>query len=279
MSNTHISSVLLITKGESGEAPRLGKEIGEWFESKGIGYKLFSNSHLPDLEELDLFPNLILVLGGDGTLLFVIRKYFGYNIPFLGINFGRVGFLTDIEPEQWRKCLAEVLEGNASVCERLLLEYSVKRGGKKIRGGCAVNDLVVSRSHLARLITLCVEIGGEGHSCLRADGIIVSTPNGSTGYCTAAGGATVFPSLDVIELCPVSPFMSRTVPLILPSDILIRIWVEEPSGEAWFTIDGQEGFPLSIGDVVEINRSPNPLRFFIPPGSSYIKKLKLKGYI
>ncbi len=279
MCKNTISQVLLITKGDREDALSLGEEIKTWLTQKGIGCRLFSNSHIPEIGKEKFHPDLILVLGGDGTLLFVIRKYVREQIPFLGINFGRVGFLTDIEPQNWKSSLKEILGGRANICERLLLEWSVIRQGKELYSGCAVNDVVVSRSHLARLITLSVKIGEELPSLFRADGLIIATPNGSTGYCTAAGGATIFPSLDVIELCPISPFMSRVIPLILPSHMKVTIEVQESSSEASLTIDGQEGLSLQARDVVEIKKSSTPIKFFVPSISSYIKKLQQKGYL
>ncbi len=274
-----ISRVLIITKGDRGDAFSLGKEIGKWLEERGIEYRLFSNSHIPEIGEKGFYPDLIMVLGGDGTLLFVIRKYVKEHIPFLGVNFGRVGFLTDIEPERWKDSLREIVGGDAKVCERLLLEWSVIREDREVYQGCSVNDVVISRGHLARLIGLSVEIEREEAFFFRADGVIIATPSGSTGYCSASGGATIFPSLNVIEVCPICPFMTRVVPLILPSNIELRIVVDRSSPEASLTIDGQEGFSLLEGDMIKIKRSSTPIRFFIPSTSSYIRKLKHKGYL
>jgi NAD+ kinase len=220
-------------------------------------------------------------VGGDGTLLYVARKFLHADILFMGINFGRVGFLAEICPDGWEAEFTEIfVKGNFFVSKRIALNYKVERDGSVVSSGCSINDVVVCRDGLARLLEISIKIGKDkGLLNFRADGVIISSPNGSTGYCAAAGGSLIFPSLNVIEICPISPFLSRIKPLIVPDHMSVFVEINGTYQDAFLTIDGQEGFKLSAGDRVEISKHKHKLCFLMPKNTSYISKLKEKGYI
>ena len=275
------SHIAIVTKESHDQARELGDRIGRWLAERGVGVQILSNDQNGQglcLEEPG--PDLILVLGGDGTVLSVARKLDrGPDVPLLGLNLGQIGFLTELSPQGWQDGLAKVLVGEYSLFPKVILQHAVERDGEPIAQGRVVNDLVVGRSGLARLIGLRIWCGEEELGRLRADGMIVSTPIGSTAYAVAAGGALIGPDLRAMELCPVNPFMSRFRPLILASDNTVTIEVDHESRDVLLTLDGQSGSRLQGGDRVVIREAERPLRFLQPSGSSYIQKLRNKGYL
>ncbi|MEF8823568.1 MAG: NAD(+)/NADH kinase [Desulfohalobiaceae bacterium] len=275
------SHIAIVIKENHEQARELGDRIGRWLAERGVGFQILINDQ--NGQGLCLEgpgPDLILVLGGDGTVLSVARKLDrGPDLPLLGLNLGQIGFLTELSPEGWQDGLAKVLAGEYSLFPKVILQYAVERDGERIEQGRVVNDLVVGRSGLARLIGLRIWCGEEELGQLRADGMIVSTPIGSTAYAVAAGGAIIGPDLRAMELCPVNPFMSRFRPLILASDNTVTIEVDHESRDVLLTLDGQSGNRLEAGDRVVIREAERPLRFLQPSGSSYIRKLRNKGYL
>ena len=275
------SHIAIVTKERHEEARRLGDRIGRWLAEQGVGTQILANEQNREhllLERTN--PDLILVLGGDGTVLSVARKLdSGSDVPLLGLNLGQIGFLTELSPEGWREGLEEVLSGGYILLTKVILQYSILRGADTVERGKVVNDLVVGRSGLARLIGLRIWCGEEELGELRADGMIVSTPIGSTAYAVAAGGSLISPDLRVMEICPVNPFMSRFRPLILGSENTVTIEVDGSSGDALLTLDGQVGSRLEPADQVVVSQAERQLQFVQPRGNSYIQKLKRKGYL
>lgn len=275
------SHIAIVIKESHEQARDLGDRIGRWLAERGVGVQTRSNDQ--NGQGLCLEgpgPDLILVLGGDGTVLSVARKLDrGQDVPLLGLNLGQIGFLTELSPQGWEEGLTKVLAGEYSLFSKVILQYAVERDGEQIEQGKVVNDLVVGRSGLARLIGLRIWCGEEELGRLRSDGMIVSTPIGSTAYAVAAGGALIGPDLRAMELCPVNPFMSRFRPLILASDNTVTIEVDHETRDVLLTLDGQSGSRLEAGDRVVIREAERPLRFLQPSGSSYIQKLRNKGYL
>ncbi|GAB6886623.1 NAD(+)/NADH kinase [Desulfothermus okinawensis JCM 13304] len=273
--------ILVVTKQGHTQAQVLAKDIRKWLESKSFHVNILSTSKLTTGSIADDNWDLVIVLGGDGTLLYVVRCLLTRDIPFLGINFGRVGFLAEISPDEWEDVLSDVLICRKFISSRrIAIKYQVIRDGNVYTSGCSINDVVISRDGLARLLELHIEISGSKKALnLRADGVIVSTPNGSTGYCAAAGGSLIFPELKVLEICPICPFLTKLRPLIVSGDHVISIEIGGIEQDASLTVDGQEGFFLSPGDIVCISRHEYEVEFLLPQDSSYINKLISKGYI
>ncbi len=272
--------VLIISKKDNKAATNLAIQQSNWFRERGIESFIGTISNL-EQEVADFKPELALVLGGDGTVLYVARKLIKQNLYFLGVNFGRVGFLAEIHPDKWEDLFEEIfLKNSFSVSERLAIKCKVYRSNWVFFSGHSVNDVVICREGLARLLDITLFIGENEEALnIRADGIIVSTPNGSTGYCVGAGGSLIFPELNVLEICPICPFLSLIKPMIVASDRVIEIELNGSVQDATLTIDGQEGFKLQKKDRVVITKSPYSLKFITPYRSSYIKKLKQKGYV
>jgi len=220
--------------------------------------------------------DLIVVLGGDGTLLSVARLLVDFEVPLLGINLGALGFLTEVPRHEMISTLEKVFAGQVSIEKRLLLRTEVLRQGELVASSYSLNDMVVSKGTLARMIRLHIAVDGQFVTGLRADGLIVATPTGSTAYCLSAGGPIVHPANDVIVLAPISPHVLTNRPLILPdtSHIEIRLMSEEEA--SMVTFDGQVGFSLRSGDVIEVRAAENRLNLIVSPERDYFEVLRTK---
>jgi NAD+ kinase len=201
--------------------------------------------------------DLVVVLGGDGTLLSVARLAGGRRVPVLGVNLGGLGFLTDIRPDEVFAALDRVLRKKFRVEHRTLLLAVAIRDGKVLRRFQALNDVVINKGALARILDLETSVDGELLCTYKADGLIVSTPTGSTAYSLSAGGAIVEPSVGVTLVSPICPHTLTHRPIVLPEDSRIRIAIRAADDDVVLTVDGQEGMKLANNDVVEVRRSRN----------------------
>lgn len=274
------AKILLITKEGHEQAKELAGTVRSWLQKQGIDSVIWPNERGNDFPLDSFSADLVLVLGGDGTILSVARNLdLSSRIPLLGLNLGRVGFLTELSPQRWGEDLDRILRGDFILSSQIVLSYFLERDGEIIRSGKVINDLVVGRSGLARLIGMTLWYGSEELGELRADGMIISTPIGTTAYAAAAGGALLTPDLRAMEVCPVSPFLSRFPPLILGSDQTLTIEVAQNSSKAILTLDGQVGFGMQGGDRVHVKEADIPLYFVRLPSGSYIQKLRSRGYL
>ncbi len=199
--------------------------------------------------------DLIISLGGDGTFLRAARVFSPHNIPLLGINLGGLGFLTEISISNFQQELGEILNGNYKIEKRLMLKTSIIREGKKIKSFLSLNDIVISERALSRLINLKTSISGEFVTTYSADGLIISTPTGSTAYSLSAGGPVVYPDLEVIILSPICAHTLAVRPLIVSQNNEIEVILEPPFGEVMLTIDGQIGFNLKEKDKIKVSKA------------------------
>lgn len=218
----------------------------------------------------------IVTLGGDGTLIGVARFVKGASPLFVGVNFGNLGFLTEVRPEELFHVLEETLAKKVSSAERGLLYVQVVRDGAVAFESQAVNDVVVQKGARAPLPELDLSVNDHDVARIRADGIIVSTPTGSTAYSLAAGGSIVHPSLSVILVTPICPHSLTNRPLILPGSSTIEIDVPKFKDELYVTIDGQVSERLQAGDIVRVSQAKQTVRFVISPDKSYFDILRTK---
>jgi NAD+ kinase len=218
----------------------------------------------------------VVVLGGDGTLL-AASHLLERPVPILGVNFGSLGFLTEITLPDLYPALEGVLAGRYRYEERRMLHAVVRRAGQADVIGDVLNDVVVTKGALSRIIELEVTIDGLFVSTFRADGIIVSSPTGSTAYNLAAGGPILHPTLPAVVLTPICPHMLANRPLVVGDDATIEVRLRSArDGEVHLTFDGQRGFPLSSHDTVTVTRSSRSLRLVKPPGRNYYEVLRTK---
>jgi NAD+ kinase len=206
-------NILLVCKARHERATALGEEIGTWLRRQGHRATVITaeqDSPAYGQEDLDF----VVVLGGDGTMLGVARRLVGRGVPVLGINFGRVGFLTDAQPDQWQDKLVECLYGDEPVRACMALTWSVTRQGGVLASGHGVNDVVLSRGSLARLVSMEIAVNGVRMGALRSDGVIVCTPIGSSGYSVSAGGPLLYPSMEALGFVPICPFLNTIAPMV-----------------------------------------------------------------
>src|SRR6267154_2608979 len=229
----------------------------------------------PDAATLTRQVDLLLVFGGDGTMLRVAREIAGSRTPMLGINIGSLGFLTAVPSDQLPHALERVWKGEFRFETRTLIEAVGRCGGNLIQQ-TALNDFVVSRGIVSRLIELEVRIDGSPLTRYRCDGLIVSSPTGSTAYSLAAGGAVVFPTAEVLALTPICPHTLSNRSLILPLSASIEVKVISPSPTTILSADGQVVCELSTNDVVTLRRSRRAVQLMHLAGSSFCETLRLK---
>jgi NAD+ kinase len=219
----------------------------------------------------------LVVLGGDGTLLAASQLMDERSIPVLGVNFGSLGFLTDVALTELYPALEGLLAGSLASEERRLLKASVKRPGQPDAEHHVLNDVVITKAALSRIIELDVSIDGLFVSAFRADGLIVSSPTGSTAYNLAAGGPILHPALPAVLLTPICPHMLSNRPLVVKDEAKIEVRLREARDSlVHITFDGQQGFPLSAKDVVSVTRSPRVLRLVRAPARDYYEVLRTK---
>jgi NAD+ kinase len=223
--------------------------------------------------------DMIVVLGGDGTLLSVADSIAGAgkSIPILGVNFGSLGFLTEVTLPELYGSLETVLSGKARVEERMMLASTVRRTRETFAAHVALNDVVVTKTARARMIDLSVSVGSEFVTRVRADGLIVATPTGSTAYNLAAGGPIVQPNVDALILTPIAPHTLTNRPIIIPASSTVRVQPHmDTRDEVFITFDGQAGFLLEEGDEIRICRAERTLHLIRPSTRSYFEVLRQK---
>jgi NAD+ kinase len=219
--------------------------------------------------------DLLLVFGGDGTMLRVAREIGGSPTPILGINIGGLGFLTDVPSSELRNSLAKVWAGDYFLEPRALIEAQSRTAGELIHA-CALNEFVISRGIVSRLIELDVNIDGQLLTRYRCDGLIVSSPTGSTAYSLSAGGAVVYPTADVFTLTPICPHTLSNRSVIFSLDSLVQVTVAGHKSDTILSSDGQNLCPLHPGDSVNISRSRHTVRLVHPSGTSFFDTLRKK---
>jgi NAD+ kinase len=226
--------------------------------------------------ELPTACDLIVVLGGDGTLLSVARLIKGRNVPILGVNLGGMGFLTEVTIEEMFPVLEGVLDGKCRIDHRMMLHAQVLRQGSCIREESLLNDVVINKSALARILTLEVTVDGNYLTTFQADGLILSTPTGSTAYSMAAGGPIIYPSLPSILLSPICPHTLTNRPIILPVDSTVEVTLRSEERDAYVTLDGQLGLSFLENDVAKIQKSEYTVPLVKSPFKDYFEVLRTK---
>jgi NAD+ kinase len=234
-------------------------------------------AQLPALaeEELQGRIDLLVVLGGDGTLLHGAALVAGARVPILGINLGHLGFLTSCAPAGAERALEQALQGALPLEERMRLECRLTRAGGEQITKFACNDAVVNQGALARLMEVEAFLGGGRITTYRADGLIVSTPTGSTAYSLAAGGPILTPDLRAMVLTPICPHTLTNRPVVVPSASRVMIQLAAPADQAVFTVDGQWGTQMQLGDRIEVKEAETPL-YVYRLAASYFDVLREK---
>lgn len=275
----NMQSVYLYAK-RSPEAFQFARKVKELIEREGF-------KAVTDQEDLDFVPKvppeeiknakLAVVVGGDGTFLAAAQKVAPLGVPIVGINLGRFGFLTEIETPEVEKLLPKALRGELPMQERLVLEVfkeNPKEGRRFV--GYAINDAVISKSALARMIDISIDTSLGHLGTISGDGIIIATPTGSTAYALAAGGPIVYPTLDAKVLVPICPHTLTQRPIVLAGDVGLKLKLRTDYSEVYLTVDGQIGQEVKVDDTVIVQKAPFKLRMFVHPYRSYFDQLRIK---
>lgn len=221
--------------------------------------------------------DLIIVVGGDGTFLRVARTLAAPRARLLGVNLGRLGFLADLSPADMESKLGPILAGEFDEDRRFLLDCRVHSAGRELAALCALNEVVVHKHNIARLIQFSTYIDGELLNSQRSDGLIVSTPTGSTAYALSGGGPILHPNLDAVVIVPICPHTLSSRPIVVDSDARIEIVIHDaPTNGAELTGDGQDPVTLQAGDRVVVRRRPEPLHLVHPKGHDHFAVLRAK---
>lgn len=277
-------SVGIIYKHHHEPAGKEALKLEAWFKNRGI--TVFCLEMTAEIAEGGVFrKNLtipknidwVVVLGGDGTLLGAARQVGKYGAPILGVNLGGLGFLTCIPLEQLYSAVETMVGGGLQVESRMMLETKVLRGENEVIRFQVLNDVVINKGTLARIIDLDVAIDDVFVTTFRADGLIISTPTGSTAYNLSAGGPILYPTIETFVLTPICPFTLTNRPIIVPDSAVVGIEMGRESEETVvLTFDGQVGFDLHHGDKVNIYKSKEKINLFKPPGQDHFRILRTK---
>lgn len=273
-------TVAIIPKRSKPEAHRLAEQIASWLIERGYGViseaqtMVCGTAAVPS-REIPWKADLLLVLGGDGTLLHAARLCFEREVPILGVNLGTLGFMTEVSQENVFSALERVLAGQYRIERRTKLRVEVIRGEETILASEVLNDVVISKNALARIADIEATVNGASLTMFKADGIIISTPTGSTAYSLAAGGPIVHPTISAMLLVPICPHTLSNRPIVMSDDQEVEL-VLRSGGEMFVTLDGQEGRELVRGDRVVVRRAPTGVALVRDQGASYYSVLRNK---
>ena len=220
--------------------------------------------------------DLMLVLGGDGTMIATARMIGDQEVPVLGVNYGGLGYLAEFRIEELYSALESILAGNYRLDKRVMLSVELIREGASLTTNRVLNDVVINKSALARIIEIEASFNRQFVNSFRADGLIVSTPTGSTAYNLSAGGPVVFPSMNAVVITPICPFTLSNRPLVVPDNAEIELILKTDQEEVALTLDGQVGFPLIVGDRVVIRKSRTTFNLIQPSNRNYFDVLRDK---
>jgi NAD+ kinase len=284
-----ISRIGIVVKPHQPDALQTICEVTKWLAERGL--EVFSG---PEVEreriehqtgcsvnevandQLASSVDLILVLGGDGTMIATARMMGDQEVPVLGVNFGGLGYLAEFRIEELYTGLESVLAENYRLDRRVMLSVELSRAGEPITHNRVLNDVVINKSALARIIEIEAHLNGQFVNAFRADGLIISTPTGSTAYSLSAGGPVIFPSMNAVVITPICPFTLSNRPLVVPDDALIELRLKTAHEDVALTLDGQVGVPLNVDDKVVIRKSRTTFNLIQPSNRNYFDVLRDK---
>jgi NAD+ kinase len=220
--------------------------------------------------------DLVLVLGGDGTMIATARQMGDTEVPVLGVNYGGLGYLAEFRIEELYTALESILAGNYRLDQRVMLAVELMRGDETVARNRVLNDVVINKSALARIIEIEAHLNQQFVNAFRADGLIVSTPTGSTAYNLSAGGPVIFPSMNAVVITPICPFTLSNRPIVVPDDSIIELRLKTDQEDVALTLDGQVGLPLNVDDRVLLKKSKTTFNLVQPMNRNYFDVLRDK---
>lgn len=274
----------IVAKTDRADAPGVIASVLDWCAERGVTPVLDKDTAALCADrapatalkpELPSQVDALLVLGGDGTLLSMARLVGDLKVPILGVHLGGLGFLTPLTVAELFPALEALVRGDLVVEERMMLTARVSRQGERLTEYAALNDVVITKSAMSRIISLDVAVGGQFATAYRADGLIVSTPTGSTAYSLSAGGPIVFPTMDGVVLTPICSHTLTNRPIVLPGGVVIAVTLLTDQ-DVMLTLDGQVGFALKQSDIVEIRQSAARIRLLRTAQAHFFSVLRTK---
>ena len=279
MSDFPYKTVGIVAKPGYPGFEELVSQIASWLQQRGS--RLICEDPIPGViqvgkEELERQSEMILVMGGDGTFLAGGRISLTRNLPILGVNLGHLGFLTEITVEELFRALQKIHEGKVHFETRHLLQTRIKKNNDVLYEGHVINDAVITKSAISRMLEIETRVNGSFLALFKADGLIISTPTGSTAYSLAAGGPIVFPTMEAIVMTPICAHSLNQRPLVIPDNLKISVHIQKSADNVTLTLDGQTGKNLQSDEYVEIVKSPYHLNIIKSPFKNYFEILKSK---
>ncbi len=271
----------IVAKRGEPEAVKAVRDLLQW--KKGNDFRFFLEKDVASVLKMKGYPrneipgrsDIIIVFGGDGTLLSVARLVGDRGVPILGVNLGGLGFITEISRGEVRREIDKVFSGKFGFEERIMLLADVIRGNKKVIQHNAFNDIVLHKSALSRMFELELSINNRYVSTFRADGLIVSTPTGSTAYSLSAGGPILYPTLESFLMTPICPHTLASRPIVLPDTFVLEASIKN-GDNIYLTLDGQVGFPLKVRDRIKIRKADYKTKFIVLHDRDYFQILRTK---
>lgn len=280
-----IRTVALIGKPRDPLAAEHIVRLGEYLRTRGLSVTIEAScaalvregfAPARTLAAIGQHVDLAVVIGGDGTLLNAARHLAPHEVPIVGVNLGRLGFLVDIAPDAMLEEIGRILDGDRQIERRLLLAAEVMRKGKIVHGARALNDVVVGKGELARMIEFDTFIGGEFVNRTRGDGIVIASPTGSTAYALSASGPIMLPSVPALALVPICPHTLSDRPIVVPSTSTLEIVMTDAQQNAYVTFDGQSTFSLQEQDRIYVRRAEHEVELVHPSSRSHFEVLRIK---
>jgi NAD+ kinase len=279
-----VRAVGIISRPRRRDVSAVAPGLLTWLQNQGVNVFcdsetaecISSSCNVKAREEIPTVSDLLIVLGGDGTLLAAARLLGERQVPILPVNLGALGFLTSVTLDDLYPVLEQAIKGEARYSERVLLESRVMRRGQPFHCARALNDAVLNKAALARIIDLELRVNGEFVSNFKADGLIVATPTGSTAYSLSAGGPIMYPVVSAFVITPICPHTLTNRPLVIPDSAKIEIGFAAGEAPIYLTVDGQVGVELQGNDVVALSAAPEKLRLVRPQEKSYFSVLRDK---
>jgi len=273
----------IVSKPRKEDAGHILSELVKWLRDKGTEplmdqetASLIEITSPYSRQDIAALSEFVIVLGGDGTLLSVARLIGARGTPILGVNLGSLGFLTEVTLDEMYPLLADILLGKMIIDERGMLEAAIRREGQEIAKYTVLNDVVINKGALARMILMETRVDGRLLNTYRADGLIISTPTGSTAYSLSAGGPIVYPTVGAVIISPICPHTLTNRPIVLPEDVSIEVTLRTEDEDVLVTLDGQEGHQIKFMDTVAIKKIKGTTRLILSPKKDYYQILRQK---
>jgi len=289
MEQASIKRIGVVVKPQQPDALETLCRLTEWLSKRGIrliGLAEIAHEQIKQKtgcaveivkdEQLASSVDLILVLGGDGTMIATARMIGDTEVPVIGVNYGGLGYLAEFPIDELFSALEAILSGQYKVQERVMLAVELWRGEELITRNRVLNDVVVNKSALARIIEIEAYLDSQFVNLFRADGLIVATPTGSTAYNLSAGGPVIYPSMNAVVITPICPFTLSNRPIVVPDESSIEVRLKTDKEEVALTLDGQVGFPLRVDDRIVISKSKTTFNLVQPPNRNYFDVLRDK---